>query len=53
MKSVVDKLYHYYRGNNFIAVVESYLASIKISQEERTEITKLFKKLDRNGSGAL
>lgn len=33
MKEVVKKLYNYYRGNNLVSVIESYLSFLKITQE--------------------
>ena len=53
MKDVVKKLYSYYRGNNLVSVVESYLSFVKITQEERMEITRLFKKIDTDNSGSI
>ncbi len=53
MKEVVKKLYNYYRGNNLVSVIESYLSFVKITQEERSEITRMFKKLDTDNSGAI
>jgi Ca2+-binding EF-hand superfamily protein len=53
MKDVVEKLYSYYRGNNLVSVVESYLSFVKITQEERMEITRLFKKIDTDNSGSI
>jgi Ca2+-binding EF-hand superfamily protein len=53
MKDVVEKLYSYYRGNNLVSVVESYLSFVKITQEERMEISRLFKKIDTDNSGSI
>jgi calcium-dependent protein kinase len=49
----VKKLYSYYRGNNLVSVIESYLSFVKITQEERSEITRLFNKLDTDNSGTI
>lgn len=53
MEEVVKNLYNFYSEDNLVNVIESYLTFLKITQEERLEIIKLFKRLDQDSNGEI
>jgi Ca2+-binding EF-hand superfamily protein len=46
-------LENYHRGNNLIAIIESYLSLSAIGQQERERLSIIFKKIDTNNDGTI
>ena len=49
----LELLEKYQRGNNLIAIIESYLSFSEISQQERERLAVVFKRIDTNNDGTI
>ena len=50
---VIKNLQKYYRGNNLVTIIETFISLRKTNQEERKKLTDIFQAMDIDNSGTI